>query len=478
MSIEEQTPGSLVNDNPSPEMADTQTAGAVVGRIGFATGLGAMLATLGSAIGLGNIWKFPYLVGANGGAAFLIVYILCTLLVGLPVMISEIALGRKARANAIDTMRALSPSKNQPWWLIGAAGALSAFLIMAFYTEVAAWVFAYIFKAFTGSALSTNPEVTSQAFNSLVSNPLLSLVWQWVVLAVVSFIILRGVSKGIEATTKRLIPLLFVLLILVCIRSLTLPGAAQGLAFLFQPDFSKLTRAAVLTAMGLAFFKLSIGMGTMITYGSYWRDQQNIPGVTARVMFSDLFVSILAGLAIFPAVFAFGYKPTGGPSLLFLTIPSVFASMPLGNVFMVVFFCLTGVAATGAMISLFEVPVAYLSEQYKLSRVKATLLTALLLALVGSLAALSNSSLSGVTLFGKTFFDLFDFTTQNILLPLGGLFILIFVGWVWGEKNVREVLSNHRTLNNEAVIGTFLFLVRFVAPVLVVIVLLNGLGFI
>jgi len=300
-------------------------------RGGFTTALGALFATLGSAVGLGNIWKFPYMTGANGGAAFIIVYLLATLLVGLPVMISEIAMGRSARANAIETMRRVSPSKKQPWWLIGASGALAAFLIMAFYTEVAGWVFAYIFKSISGGFLSTDPNVTSQAFTDLISNPWQALLWQWIVLVVITVIIIRGVSKGIEATAKRLIPLLFVLLLVVDIRSLTLPGALEGMKFLFTPDFTKVTAATILAAMGLAFFKLSVGMGTMITYGSYWKDEQNIPGTTARVMLSDLLVSVLAGVAIFPAVFAFGFQPDAGPSLLFITIPAVFASMPFGG---------------------------------------------------------------------------------------------------------------------------------------------------
>lgn len=261
--VKEKKHGKLINNGP-------------LQRTGFATALGAMFATLGSAVGLGNIWKFPYLTGASGGAAFIIVYLISTLLVGLPVMIAEIMMGRAAKANAIETMRKLSPSKSQPWWLIGVSGVLSAFLIMAFYTEVAGWVFAYVFKSISGGLLSTDPEATSQAFTSLVSNPFQSLLWQWIVLALMSLIIIRGVSKGIEATTKRLLPLLLVLLIIIDIRSLTLPGASEGLKFLFTPDFSELTGAAILTAMGLAFFKLSVGMGTMTTYGSYWKDDQNI----------------------------------------------------------------------------------------------------------------------------------------------------------------------------------------------------------
>jgi NSS family neurotransmitter:Na+ symporter len=442
----------------------------------FATGLGALAATLGSAVGLGNIWKFPYLTGANGGAAFIIIYILSTLLVGLPVMIAELMMGRKARANAIATMQKLSPSKKQPWWIIGAMGALAAFVIMAYYSEVAGWVFAYIFKSLSGSLLSTNPEVTSQAFANLVSNPLQSLLWQWLVLGWVCFILVRGVSKGIEATTKRLIPLLLVLLLIIDFRSLTLPGAGEGLKFLFTPDFSKVTAAAILTALGLAFFKLSTGMGTMITYGSYWPDNQNIPMGATRIMFSDLIVSILAGLAIFPAVFAFGFEPQAGPSLLFITIPSVFASMPLGNIFMVLFFVLAAIAATGAMISLVEVPVAFLNERFNLSRTKAVILTTVLIAVVGSSAALSSSSLSGVQLFGMNLFDLYDFVSSNILLPLGGLLIVIFVGWFWGERKIRAALSNEGSLKNQALITGYIVIVKFISPILLLVVMLRGLN--
>ena len=445
-------------------------------RGGFATALGALFATLGSAVGLGNIWKFPSLAGENGGAAFIIVYLFSTLLVGLPVMIAEIMMGRKARANAIETMRKLSPSKSQPWWLIGAAGALSAFLIMAFYTEVAGWVFAYVFKSISGGLLSTDPQVTSLAFNSLITNPFQSLLWQWIVLALMSLIILRGVAKGIEATTRRLLPLLAGMLVIIAIRSITLPGASEGLKFLFKPDFSNLTGAAILGAMGLAFFKLSVGMGTMTTYGSYMDDDQNIPTTTLRVMLSDLAVSLLAGLAIFPAVFAFGFEPTSGPALLFITIPSVFASMPFGNVFMVMFFLLASFAATGAMLSLFEVPVAYLAENTKMGRTKATIITALLLALIGSTAALSSSSLADFTIFGKTMFDLYDFVSSNLLLPIGGLFIAIFAGWVWGADNIRKALSNNGKLNNDLIVSVLIVIIKYVTPVLLIVVLLSGLG--
>jgi neurotransmitter:Na+ symporter, NSS family len=453
----------------------TDAAAGQKNRDGFTTGLGVIAATLGSAVGLGNIWKFPSMAGSNGGAAFIIIYLICTVLVGLPVMISETMLGRAARADAITTLQKLSPNR-APWWLVGAAGCLAAFLILAFYTEVAGWVFAYIFKSLFGGLLSTNPDVTSQAFTSLVSDPLQSLVWQWVVLALVGFIIILGVSKGIERTTQRLMPLLFIILVVICIRSLTLPGASQGLAFLFRPDFSKITALTVLSAMGLSFFKLSVGMGTMITYGSYFRDDQNIPLTTARVMLGDLGVSLLAGMAIFPAVFAFGFEPNAGPSLLFITIPAVFASMPFGNIFMVLFFVLAAIAATGAMLSLMEVPVAFMNERLKISRTSATVYTVLLLALVGSAAALSSSLLANVKVFGMTFFDLFDFATSNVLLPVGGLLIAIFVGWVWGWSKVEQALTNQGKLQNRSVARFFFNIIRFVTPVLVALVLLHGLG--
>lgn len=442
-------------------------------REGFATVLGVLAATLGSAVGLGNIWKFPSLTGQNGGATFLLVYLLSTLLVGLPVMISELALGRRARADAITTLQKEAPGK--PWWLIGAAGVLSAFLILAFYTEVAGWVFAYIFKSISGGLLSTDPEVTSKMFAGLISDPVQSLIWQWVVLAFIAIIIILGVTKGIERTTKRLMPVLFVLLLILVVRSLTLSGAKEGLAFLFTPDFSVLTKDVLLAAMGLSFFKLSVGMGTMITYGSYFRPDQNIPKTALTVMLADLTVSILAGIAIFPAVFTFGYQPEAGPSLLFITIPSIFASLPFGSVFVVLFFVLAAIAATGAMLSILEVPVAFLNERMKISRPVATIGTVLLLALVGSTAALSNSLTANFKLFGMTMFDLFDFSTSNVLLPLGGLFLSIFIGWIWKEKRVRDELTNGGAIKNDGVVRAYFFVIRFVTPILVLLILLNGL---
>ena len=444
-------------------------------RDGFTNTFGVLVATLGSAVGLGNIWKFPSLTGTNGGAGFLLVYLLATLLVGLPVMIVETMLGRAARANAVTTFERVAPH-NQGWWkIIGWMGFAAALLIMSFYSEVAGWVYAYIFKAISGSLTTTDPKIAGDIFGELVANPFSSLIWQWVVLGITGSIIMMGVSKGIEAVTRKLMPLLFILLLVLCARSLTLPGAAQGLTFLFSPDFSKISGAVVLTALGLAFFKLSIGMGTMLTYGSYFRDDQNIPVTTTRVMLADLTVSLLAGIAIFPAVFAFGFAPEAGPSLVFMTIPAVFTSMPGGTLFMTLFFILTAVASVGAILSLLEVPVAILSERFGFGRKKASLLTILAIALLGAPAALSSSLTAEFKMFGMNSFNLFDFLSSNILLPLGGILICLFVGWVYGLPQLEKQLSNNGTLHNRLLLKTVFFLVRFLTPLLIAAVLLHGL---
>ncbi len=446
-----------------------------VKRDGFTSSFGVLAATLGSAVGLGNIWKFPYLTGANGGAGFLLVYLLATLLIGLPVMIAEITLGRQAKANPITALQTLAP-KGQPWWLIGAFGMLAAFLILSFYSEVVAWVFAYVVKAIGGSILSSDRAVTEAAFGALISDPWQSVLWQWGVLSFMGGILLLGVTKGIEALTKKLMPLLFLLLLLLCAVSLTLDKAAEGLAFLFNPDFSKITTSVVLTAMGLAFFKLSIGMGTMMTYGSYFRDDQNIPVTTLRVMSADLCVSMLAGIAIFPAVFTFGFTPAAGPALVFITIPAVFSQIPMGQMLMVVFFVLTAVAATGAMLSLLEVPVVILHERFSLPRSKAILLTLALLALPALGAALTNSLLADFKPFGRNLFDLFDFLSSNIIMPAGGIAIAIFVGWFWGFDKFNQALSNRGQLHNRRLVRAVFFLLRYVSPLLVLVVMLKGLN--
>lgn len=452
---------------------NTERGKKVVSREGFATNIGVIAATLGSAVGLGNIWKFPYLVGENGGAAFILIYLLCVALVGLPVMISELIIGRTTQANAIGAYKKLEPQT--PWFLVGATGALSAFLIMAFYSCVAGWVFSYVFKAASGAITTTNPQITEEIFNASSSGIWSPLIWQWIVLIFTGSIIMMGVTKGIERITKTLMPVLLLLLIICDIRALTLSGASEGLKFLFYPDFSKITWTTILVAMGLSFFKLSVGMGTMTTYGSYFGKNQNIPATAIKVALSDIMVSLLAGIAIFPAVFAFGSQPDAGPSLLFITIPAVFSSMPFGNIIMVLFFILVAIAATGAILSLIEVPVAYLTEEFRWSRIKATLATIVGIALIGSTASLSSSILSNTLVFGMTFFDFFDYITSNILLPVGGIFITIYLGWKFGLKRIIQEASNQGQLNNEFYLTIYHRLVKYLVPIAITIILLNGL---
>jgi NSS family neurotransmitter:Na+ symporter len=447
-------------------------------RQGFTTSLGVLAATLGSAVGLGNIWKFPSLTGQNGGAAFVFVYMICVALIGLPVMISEFIIGRRAGANNVGAFCKLEPNPKRPWYLAGVVGVAAAFLIMFFYTDVAGWVYAYAFKALTSGFANVGVQQTGDVFGAYIGSVAGPLIWQWIVLATISVIIIAGVTKGIERMTKILLPILVVLLLICDVRALTLPGAMEGVRYLFQPDFTKITAGVVLAALGLAFFKLSVGMGTMTTYGSYIGKKESLPGTAISVVLADTVVSLLAGLAIFPAVFAFGFKPDAGPSLLFITIPAVFKTMPFGQVFLTMFFLLAAIAATGAMISLLEVPVAYLTEEKKWSRVTATIVSAGAMGVVGSLATLSTSTLSKTLVFGKTFFDLFDFLSSNVALPVGGIFICLFVGWKLGQKVIVEEASNEGSLKNLAFLKAFTFVVRYLAPIAILVVLLNGLGII
>jgi neurotransmitter:Na+ symporter, NSS family len=452
---------------PAPTPARAQ-------RDAFASTLGAFAATVGSAIGLGNIWKFPYLTGSNGGAAFVLTYLLAVALVALPVMVVEHVIGRRMRLDAVQAYGRLVP--RQPWWsLIGWAGLVSAVLIMAFYTDVAGWVFAYVWKslvAFAGGA-----PLDSGTFGRLASGTWEPLLWQAGVLALTGSILAAGVSKGIEKVTKTLMPLLFALLIVCDVRALTLPGAFEGVAYLFQPDLSKLSATVLLSALGLAFFKLSLGMGTMTTYGSYLPDRTRIVPNAARVALADTLVSLLAGLAIFPTVFAFGGTPAGGPGLLFDTIPLVFAQMPGGGLFTALFFVLAAIATIGAMVSLMEVPVAWLVEKVHLRRPVAATVTGATMFALGVLATLSQSPvLADVRPFGTTFFDLFDFVSSNVLLPVGGLAIALVGGWIVPRKVFLDELRKGRDEAPSWHGRVVYLLVRLVAPVLIALILLNSLG--
>ena len=447
----------------------------------FSSGMAIFFATLGSAVGLGNIWKFPYLTGENGGGAFVFAYLICVLLLGIPIMIGEFYIGRKTRKNVIGAFEKLKVKK--VWKSIGYMGIATAFLIMFFYSSVAGWVYSYVFKALTGTFSQLSTKSTAEAvnfvnaqFNNTTGSLMPPIIWQFIVMAVVSIILIAGVKKGIEKVTKTLMPLLFALIIACDIRALMLPEAFTGLKFLFSVDFSKLTMAVIVTALGLAFFKLSLGMGTMITYGSYFTKDNNLLGTSAKVALSDTLVSLLAGIAIFPVVFQFGMEPSGGPGLLFKTIPLAFSKMPLGNLLLIGFFILTSIAATTAMISIVEVIVAFLSEEKKLNRTMAVLMTTGTIFIVGALTVHSRSLFGQAQIFGKNFFDLFDYISSNLLLPLGGLLIAIFIGYVIDKKDFCRELSNDGTIENEKLVSIVRFILRYIAPVLLVIVFLSSIG--
>ncbi|AEJ20834.1 sodium-dependent transporter [Gracilinema caldarium] len=442
-------------------------------RDGFVSSVGAFTATVASAVGLGNIWKFPYLAGVNGGAAFVLTYLLAVALVGLPILVAEHAIGRKMRKDAVGSYAAVVPQEGF-WVVIGYAGIVAAFFIMAFYSDVAGWVFSYIYKSLVAALTGTGP-LDGKAFESMVRGSGEPLLWQIGVLIFVSFIVVAGVSKGIERATKLTMPVLLGLLLLCDIRALTLPGAFKGVEFLFAPDFSKLSGAVILSALGLAFFKLSLGMGTMTTYGSYMPHSVRIVPNATRVALADTLVSLLAGLAIFPAVFAFGFEPASGPSLLFISIPAVFSKMPLGTLFTVLFFLLSALAATGAMISLIEVPVAWLSGKMNVKRSAAVLITALGILVLGVPATLSLGPWAQVKLFNMVIFDLLDYIQQNLLLPLGGLAIAIVAGWRVVASDLIQELEIAEKGKKCYIYAVYGF-IKYISPALIVLVFLNGFG--
>lgn len=446
-------------------------------REGFSSGLAAFFATLSSAVGLGNIWKFPYVVGENGGAAFLLVYFICIIFVGLPVMISEFFIGRKSRKNVMGAVKELTSKKG--WRSIGIIGILAAYFIMFFYTGVAGWVYSYVFKSIKGDFNGATTELVQQQFATTTVGPVPPIIWQIVVITVVSVILIGGVKNGIERITKTLMPVLFILILVCDIRALTLPGIKESFSFLFKPDFSHLTRQGILIAMGLAFFKLSLGMGTMVTYGSYFTEEDNMFGTAAKVAISDTIVSLLVGIAVFSAVFTFNMTPSSGPGLLFVTIPLVFSKIPFGRFLIIAFFILASIAATTATMSMFEVLIAYYTEQKGMSRKKAIILNAILIAFIGAFATLSvgeTALLADVKILGRSIFDLFDFISSNILLPIGGLLIALLVAYVVPKDNIKQELSNNGKLKTDKIIDFYYIALRYVTPVLLIVVFLSSLG--
>ena len=445
----------------------------LVKRENFASKFGIIAAAAGSAVGLGNIWRFPYIAGENGGGAYLLIYILFIILIGLPAMLSELVIGRASKSNAVGAFKKLKSGST--WYLVGVLGIFTGFLIFAFYSTVAGWTLHYTYLAIKGTFSGLSAMQLEQLFQQFHSSSLLPVFWQIIFLLLTAAIVITGIEKGIERYTKILMPLLFIILIFLVVRSLTLPGGNKGLEFLFKPDFSKVSANTFLNAMGQAFFSLSLGMGVLITYGSYIKKNENLSEIAGKVVFFDTLVAILAGVAIFPAVFAFALKPEAGPGLAFITLPGIFEYMPGGYFFGVFFFLLLLVSALTSSISLLEVTVAFLTEEFKISRKVSTIWSSLLVALLGILATLSFGVLSDFHIFKKTIFDFLDNLTANILLPVGGFLIVIFVGWFMDYKQIREELTNQAKYKAR-LFEVYMFLIRYIVPLAIFIVFLNSIG--
>ena len=434
--------------------------------------LAFILAATGSAVGLGNIWKFPYITGENGGGAFVVVYLICIAAMGIPIMMSEVMLGRRGRQSPINTMHTLAEeeSKSRHWGLLGWMGVLAGFLILSYYSVIAGWALAYVFKTAGGTFLGTEAGTVNRVFTELISNPLSLLTWHSIFLLLTVFVVARGVAAGLESAVRLLMPSLFILLLVLVGYAMTQGHFIQGLMFLFQPDFSKLDGQAVLAAMGQAFFTLSLGMGAIMIYGSYLPQQASITRTCVMVALADTLVAVIAGLAIFPIVFSNGLEPSQGPGLIFKTLPLAFGQMPGGTFFGTIFFVMLVFAAWTSAISLIEPAVAWLVENHDFSRIAAAMLSGLITWLIGLGTVFSFNIWSELTLFGRTFFDLLDYLTVNIMLPLGGFLIAIFAAWLMKENSVRDELA----LNHGYGYIVWRFLVRYVAPVGVVFVFLNA----
>jgi NSS family neurotransmitter:Na+ symporter len=438
---------------------------------GFTSNIGAILAAAGGAVGLGNIWRYPYMVGQNGGGAFLIVNMFFVLAIGIPLMMSEFVIGRRSQRNVIGAYMKLERKKG--WGAIGNVSIVAAAMIYAFYSVVAGWTLNYIVLACTNQLSGLNPEQVAEAFSSFTSHSYWPVIFQLIFLGITALVISLGVQKGIEKISKILMPVLFILLLLMVVRSLTLPGAKEGLRFLFHPDFSKLTGAGVLGALGQSFFSLSLGMGAMVTYGSYIRKEDSLFKTSLWISICDLLVAILAGVVIFPAVFSFGMDPAGGPQLVYVVLPNVFNSMPMGGLFAAVFFILLGIAALTSTISLQEIIVAFNVEELHWSRRKSSIISMLVVFFIGMFCALSFGPLNHCKILGRTIFEFFDLITASYMMPIGALAMTIFLGWFYPKVEVQDEITNGGALKGKF-FELYYFILRYVAPLALIVIIISG----
>jgi len=446
------------------------------GRGEFSNRFGVIAATAGAAVGLGNIWKFPYITGEYGGAAFLFVYLFFIVLIGFPITLSEFIIGRKAKKNSYGSFKKLAPHSS--WKYVGFLGIFAAFFILAFYSVVSGWGLNYVYEAIMDSFTSNSPGQLNNLFFDFIKDPYRPILFQVIFMMFAGGIVFFGIKNGIEKNVKVMMPILFLLIIALDIRAVTLPGASKGLDFLFHPDFSKLTAQAVLVALGHAFFSLSLGMGISLTYASYISDRENLLKVAISVPIADTVIAILAGIAIFPAVFAFGIAPGSGPGLVFITLPNIFLQMPGGYVFSILFFFLFVLAALTSAIALLEVVVAFFHEELKMKREVATVFATALITLIGMVCSLSMGPLKDYTIGGKNLFDSLDWLSSNLLLPASGMFISVFVGWKLGKGKIKRELSKSGHHVSSVFLSAFVFIVKYIAPIAIFIVALNGVGLI
>ena len=439
-----------------------------------------VLAAAGSAVGLGNIWKFPYMVGENGGGAFVLLYLLCIALFGIPVMMSEVLLGRRGRSSPVNTMTTLAAEekRSSAWRLLGLMGVLAGFLILSYYSVIAGWALAYVVETATGAFSGVSSEEAGEVFNNLISNPQRLLFWHSVFVFLTMVVVVRGVSKGLETAVRILMPALFIFIFIMIGYAMLHGDFLESLKFLFAPDFSKISPEVVLKAMGQAFFSLSLGMGAIMMYGSYLPDDASIATTSFQVAFADTLVAILAGLAIFPIVFANGLEAGQGPGLIFNTLPLAFGQMTGGVIFGTIFFILLVFAAWTSAISLIEPAVAWLVEKFSITRMTSSAIGGVVTWVAGLGTVYSFNTWSKIEIFngtfldGKSFFDLLDYLTSNIMLPLGGILICIFAAWVMSEKSRREELK----IKHEGAYKLWRFLARYITPIGVIFIFLHVLG--
>lgn len=431
---------------------------------------GFVMAAAGSAVGLGNVWRFPYTAGENGGSAFVLVYLGIALLFGLSLVMAEMVIGRTTQRNPVGAFRALG---GRHWASAGYLGVVTGFVILSFYVVVAGWTLAYIGFTASGALNTTDAAVLTRHFGDFVGATFTPLWAAALFMGLVGVIVASGIGRGIERANKILMPLLFLLLVVLVVRAVTLPGAEAGLRFLLVPDFSKVNAQTFLSATAQAFFSLSIGMGTMMTYGSYLNRREHIPGNTLTIVILDVSMACLAGLMILPAVFAYGLDPSAGPGLTFITLPAVFAAMPFGALFGTLFFSLLAIAALTSAVSILEPVVAYFVDEHGYARRKVVIAASSVCLVLAIPASLSFGPLAEATLMGRSFFDWMDFLANTVLLPLGGLLVAVFIGWRWADP-ARHHLGNEGRLVLPW-LGFWIFILRYLAPLGVAAVVVSNL---